>query len=328
MTKWQDFSASADGQLARENFICSAGELGLILVRGDDAADFLQNQLSNDVYQLDESRFQVSSFSTPKGRLLGVFRIIRVSNGYLLVTARAMVVPLLERLFRYILRADVSLADATDYFARIALQSDMPEVVSHASLAPEPGAVYQDDKIVSLQLAPLESQRRYLVFGLDADAAIALWQALAEHLAVTGFASWRLAEIRAGMPTIYPATAEEFVLQMANLNALGGVSFDKGCYPGQEIVARMQYLGKLKRRMFLAELETAELPQPGDELVTPGKSEADGSGKVVDAEFAGDGRCLMLYIARIDRAEAGALELLDQPGVAIRDLELPYPLTA
>ncbi len=328
MKQWQEFSAGADGPLVRENFICSAGELGLILVRGDDAADFLQNQLSNDVYRLDESRFQLSSYSTPKGRMLGVFRVIRVSNGYLLVTARAMVQPLLERLYRYILRADVGLADATEYFARIALQSDKPEIVGHASLAPEPGAVFQDDQTISLQLEPLGSQRRYLVFCLDADTAIALWQALAGHLAVTGFASWRLAEIRAGMPAIYPATTEEFVVQMANLNALDGVSFNKGCYPGQEIVARMQYLGKLKRRMFLAELETAELPRPGDDLVVSGKSEVDGSGKVVDAEFAGDGRCLMLYIAQIERAEAGALELLNQPGVAIRNLELPYALSA
>ena len=326
MKKWREFSASASGPLARENFICNADELGLILVRGDDAADFLQNQLSNDVYKIGESSFQVSSYSTPKGRLLGVFRVVRVDNGYLLVTARATLPSLLERLYRYVLRADVSLADASDYFARIALQSDRPGILGHPSLAPEPGASYQDDKLVSLQLAPLGTQRRFLVLCLDADAAISLWQALAEGLAVTGFASWRLAEIRAGMPTIYPATAEEFVLQMANLNALGGVSFDKGCYPGQEIVARMQYLGKLKRRMFLAELETANLPRPGDELVAGGKSEVDGSGKVVDAEFAGDGRCLMLYIARIDRAEAGGLELLEQPGVPIRNLDLPYSL--
>ncbi len=328
MKRWQEFSAQATGPLAQDNFICSADGLGLILVRGNDAADFLQNQLSNDIYRLDESRFQLSSFSTPKGRMLGVFRVIRVSNGYLLVTARAMVLPLLERLYRYILRADVALADATGHFARISLQTDKPEIIAHASLAPEPGTTFQDEKIVSLQLEPLGSQRRYLVFSLDADAAIALWQTLAEHLAVTGFTSWRLADIRAGLPTIYPSTAEEFVPQMANLNALGGISFNKGCYPGQEIVARMQYLGKLKRRMFLAELDTAELPRPGDDLVVAGKPEVDGSGKVVDAEFDGDGHCLMLYIAQIPRAESGDLELLQQPGVAVRNLELPYSLPA
>lgn len=326
MKQWLDFCAQASGPLARDNFICCANELGLILVRGEDAADFLQNQLSNDIYELDEARFQISSYSTPKGRMLGVFRVIRVSNGYLLVTARSMVLPLLERLYHFVLRADVGLADATDYFARFALQTDQPGVTAHPRLAPAPGAARQDDQIVSLQLAPLGAQRRYLVFGLDADATIALWQSLAEPLAISSFASWRLAEIRAGIPTIYPATAEEFVLQMANLNALDGVSFEKGCYPGQEIVARMQYLGKLKRRMFLAELETAELPQPGDELVVSGNTTVDGSGKVVDAQFDDRGRCLMLYIAQIERAEAGKLELLDQPGVAIHNLDLPYPL--
>lgn len=113
---------------------------------------------------------------------------------------------------------------------------------------------------------------------------------------------------------------------MANLGALGGVSFKKGCYPGQEIVARMQYLGKLKRRMYLAQLETRQLPQPGDELVTSGKTDIDGSGKIVDAEFDPEGLCHCLYVAQIAKADAGTLNLLDQPETRIRNVELPYSL--
>ena len=328
MTQWQEFEARQGDAQASGNYICGADPLGLILVSGPDARDFLQNQLSNDIDFIDESRYQMSSYSTPKGRLVGIFRVIRVSNGYLLLTRRDMVMPLLERLFKYKVRAEVQLADASDYFARFALQTDDPELCRHALLPQEPGDVLQNDALISLQLEPLDGQRRYLVMCLSADTAIDLWNEFAGNLQVAGFRAFRLAEIRAGIPLIVPQTSEEFVLQMANLGALDGVSFKKGCYPGQEIVARMQYLGKLKRRMFLAQLDTAHLPRPGDALVVEGKSEADGSGMVVDAEYDEHGVCHCLYIAQIERAEAEQLRFLAQPEVRLQNRELPYPVNA
>jgi folate-binding protein YgfZ len=324
MKQWQEFYGKQSNARVRANFFCAADELGLILVNGADAREFLQNQLSNDIDFIDESHSQLSSYSTPKGRMLGIFRVVQVSNGYLLITARSMVLPLLEKLYKYIVQAQVTLADASDYFARIALQTDRVEIIEQPLLPAEPGAVLQNDSVISLQLEPLGSQRRYLVMCLSADEAIELWHGFAVQLQVPGFSSWRLADIKAGLPVIYPQTMEQFVLQMANLGVLDGVSFKKGCYPGQEIVARMQYLGKLKRRMFLAQLETDNLPLPGDELVTQGKTDADGSGKIVDAEFDQDGICHCLYIAQISKADAGNLQLLDQPQSKIENLDLPY----
>jgi len=326
MKQWQEFSASQSVTGVSQNFICAADELGLILVNGVDARDFLQNQLSNDIDFIDESRSQLSSYSTPKGRLLGIFRIVQISNGYMLITARSMVMPLLETLYKYIVQAQVTLADASDYFARMTLQTDLDEVAGHSLLAAQPGDVMQNDSVISLQLEPLGSQRRYLVMCLSADEAIELWGGFSSQLEVAGFSSWRLAEIKAGIPAIYPQTAEKFVLQMANLGALDAVSFKKGCYPGQEIVARMQYLGKLKRRMFLARLETDSLPLPGDELVSGGNTGIDGSGQVVDAEFDQDGSCYCLYIAQISKVDAGSLQLLKQPQTMIQNLDLPYSL--
>jgi len=315
-------------QRVTQNFICAGDELGLILVNGPDAQDFLQNQLSNDIDFIDESRFQLSSYSTPKGRLIGIFRVIQISNGYILVTTRSMVLPLLECLYHYIVGAEVTLADASDYFARLLLQTAEVEILEHALLPEEPGGVLQNDSVISLQLEPLGEQRRFLLMCLSADEAIELWNSFASQLQVARFGAWRLSEINSGIPVIYPDTSEEFVLQMANLGFLDAVSFKKGCYPGQEIVARMQYLGKLKRRMFLARLDTEELPVAGDELVSEGKNEADGSGKVVDAEFDRDGVCHCLYIAQIAKAEAGGLRLLKQPDTKIQNLDLPYPITA
>ncbi len=326
MKQWQEFQANRGAGTTRTNFICEAGELGLILVNGEDATDFLQNQLSNDISLIDETRFQMSSYSTPKGRMLGVFRVIRISNGYILITSRSMVVPLMERLYYYILRSRVTLADASEHFARFALQGDESSLPAHERLPEIPGECRQNDSVLALQLSSLPGQRRFLLLCLSADEAIELWQGFAHNLEQSSFSSWRLSEIRAGIPVIYPQTAEEFVLQMANLNHLNAVSFKKGCYPGQEIVARMQYLGKLKRRMYLAELETDRLPQPGDEIVCSGNTEVDGSGKIVDAEFDENGLCHCLYIARIDRAEAGKLQLLAQPETRLRNVDLPYPV--
>lgn len=326
MIEWQQFIETQPQGLAEQNFICDASQLGLILVTGEDARDFLQNQLSNDIDFIDETSHQLSSYSTPKGRMLGIVRVIQISNGYILVTTRAMVVPLLERLFHYIVQAKVNLADASDHFARFALQTDASEVTRHELLAAEPGKTLQNDSLISIQLEPQAAQHRYLVLCLDANEAISLWQEFAVSVEAAGFDSWRLADIRAGIPSIYPETAEEFVLQMANLNVLDAVSFKKGCYPGQEIVARMQYLGKLKRRMFLAELETAQLPEPGDDLVAADKQQADGSGKVVDAAFDAAGLCHCLYIAQIARAESGQLHLLNQLDTRVRNVDLPYPL--
>ncbi len=328
MNQWRELVAAAAGERCDDEFIAVADDIGLILVTGEDATNFLHNLLSNDVRPLDEQHHQISSYSTPKGRMLGILRVVRISNGYLLTTPRDTVLPLLESLSRYVLRSQVNLADATDYFARFVLVTSRNEVLAHDLLPAAPGETLQDDKIVALQLEPLGDQRRFLVLALDPQVAIDLWQAWQGSLRIADYASWRLSEIRAGIPSIQPATSDEFVLQMANLNALDGVSFKKGCFPGQEIVARMQYLGKLKRRMFLARVETTELPRAGDELVTRGKQQADGSGKIVDAEFDSKGQCHCLYIARIDRAEAGDLVLLQQPEAAIVNNDLPYPLAS
>ncbi|MCP4469831.1 MAG: folate-binding protein YgfZ [Gammaproteobacteria bacterium] len=328
MNRWQAFPGKISVARATADFICAADELGLILVNGADAHYFLQNQLSNDLDFIGESSYQLSSYSTPKGRLVGIFRIIQISNGYILVTTRSMVLPLLERLYRYVVGAEVTLADASDYFMRFLLQTDRAEVLEHTLLPDDSGSVLQNDSVISLQLEPLGEQRRFLLMCLSADEAIKLWKVFASQLQVARFGAWRLSEIKSGIPAIYPDTSEEFVLQMANLGFLDGVSFRKGCYPGQEIVARMQYLGKLKRRMFLAQLDTDELPVAGDELVSEGKSEADGSGMVVDAELDQDGVCHCLYIARIADAEAGSLHLLKQPETKIQNLDLPYSIDA
>ena len=321
MNEWQEFMESQSPALRDSNFICDASKLGLILVTGEDAQSFLQNQLSNDITETDENHFQLSSYSTPKGRMLGIFRVVKIDNGYLLITPKPTVTALLQRLQLFVVQAKVNLADASDYFARMGIQSD---IINNEILPRNQGEVVQSDSLIALHLGELAGQNRYLLLCLSADEAKSIWQDMGENLSVADFDSWRLSEIKAGIPVIYAQTAEEFVAQMSNLNQLGGINFKKGCYPGQEIVARMQYLGKLKRRMFLAQLDTEICPQPGDDLVATNAEIVDGSGKIVDAVIDDQGNCFCLFIAQIKKALDNSLKLLDQPEVMINLIDLPY----
>jgi len=328
MKDWQTFVETQAAPMKTSNFICDASELGLILVTGEDAENFLQNQFSNDIGQIDETRFQLSSYSTPKGRLLAIFQIVQISNGYLLITPLSLVESLLQRLQMFVIQAKVNLANASDHFARFALQTEISKVTQHPLLAQQEGQVSQGDSVISLQLNSVNNENRYLLLCLSFDEAKSLWDEFSQHLQVASFDAWRLSDIKAGMPVIYPQTSEEFVLQMSNLDLLDGVSFKKGCYPGQEIVARMHYLGKLKRRMFLTSLKTDQCPAAGDEISGKGADSADGSGKVVDAVSDSDGLCYCLYVAQIKKAANNELCLLDQPQVELTPVELPYASVA
>lgn len=326
MNDWQAFIQTHEATLRDNEYICDASDLGLILVNGDDAESFLQNQLSNDISLADQNSFQLSSYSTPKGRMLGIFRIVKIDNGYLLIMPRPIVETVLQRLQMYVVQSKVVLADASEYFARFAIQSQKISVTDNIVLPREPNKVFQSDSLISLHLGYINQQARFLVLDLSVDEAKSVWQTFAADLDISHFDSWRLSEIKAGIPVIYPQTSEEFVAQMANLNLVDGVNFKKGCYPGQEIVARMQYLGKLKRRMFLARLDTDKCPSPGDDLVGLESDTVDGSGKIVDAVVGEDKCCYCLLVAQIKKAESSQLKLINNPDIAINLLDLPYPI--
>jgi folate-binding protein YgfZ len=162
---------------------------------------------------------------------------------------------------------------------------------------------------------------RFELLG-PAAALIPLWQACEAQATPMDGNFWALQEIRAGIPTVYPETREAFVPQMANLQLIDGVSFTKGCYTGQEVVARMQYLGKLKRRMYLAHVRSDTPPRPGDELFAQGSASGQGAGKVVDAQAAGDGYDLLAVIELESLSQGGVR--LGENGPPLEILELPY----
>jgi hypothetical protein len=152
----------------------------------------------------------------------------------------------------------------------------------------------------------------------------ALWKALAGNVTFTGAEPWRLLDILAGIPTIYLETVEAFVPQMINLHLLEGISFQKGCYTGQEVVARMHYLGKLKRRMVLARVDSEDRPRLGDALFSPQADANQSAGRLVDVAEHPDGGYAVLAVALIECAEQGVLQLSDASGPVLKLESLPY----
>jgi folate-binding protein YgfZ len=309
--------------------VVDLSHLGLIAVGGPEAESFLQGQVSNDVRELSDAHTQLSSHCSPKGRMLANFRVLRIEESIFLVLPRSQMAPLLKRLRMFLLRAKAQIDDASDALVCFGLIGGCAD----AALGELFGALPQHDNAMSragdAALIRIPGVIQRFLFISPAEQAKALWQ-----LAVTeaGAAEanpdlWALHDIRAGLPTVLPETSDAFVPQMTNMQLIDGVSFHKGCYTGQEVVARMQYLGKLKRRMYIAEVQTDQAPQPGDLLSAPGSTSEQAPGRVVDARPAGPDTWQMLVVAEISAAEANDLHLGDD-GPRLRLQPPPYGFPA
>lgn len=297
--------------------------LGLIAVEGEDAEPFLQGQLTNDIRELSPTHTQLSSHCSPKGRILASFRVLRMGDTIYLQLPRDRLPEALKRLRLYVLRAKVTLDDASDGLVRMGIAGGCAtDRLSAQGLAvPEGGEDMVMTGGVGMLRMPSPSPRFELVG--PADTLVALWKALAPGAALGAADLWALHDIRGGIPTVYQETVDAFVPQMVNLQLIDGVSFTKGCYTGQEVVARMQYLGKLKRRMYWADVETDTPPRPGDELHAPTSTSEQASGRVVDARPTGAGRYELLVVVEIGAAEGGEVRL-GEHGPVLRLRPPPY----
>lgn len=283
--------------------------LGLIAVRGDDAPDFLQGQLSNDIRELSGTHVHWSSHCSQKGRMLASFLVMRADDTFYLQLPAQRLPDLMKRLRMFVLRSRVTLEDASDELARIGLSGDCAPGLLAARGLPAPGqenGLALTDGLAVIRLSgPVP---RFEIIGPPASMR-GHWEAFGETAIRSNADGWTLLDIRAGIPTVYNQTADAFVPQMANMQLIDGVSFNKGCYTGQEVVARMQYLGKLKRRMYLGEVASEVAPQPGDALVSASSASQQGSGWVVCASRTGERRYELLAVVEINAAESGEVRL-------------------
>ena len=308
--------------------ICDLSHTGLIAAHGDEAAAFLQGQFSNDVLHVDSGTSQMNSYCTPKGRMLANFRLFMRGESYYLRLHRALVEPVLKRLHMFVLRSRATLEDADDALVRLGLSGPraVEELMEALGTPPETDntVVHQGDITVIRVPGP---HPRFECYG-ELEPMMRLYEKLNVRCAPVGAGPWALLDILAGIPTITPATSEAFVPQMANMQLIGGVSFKKGCYPGQEVVARMHYLGKLKRRMYRVSIDTDDPPPPGTEVLgaATGSGEApQAAGQIVDAQLHPDGNVAALAVLQIAAAEAGGLRLAGDAGPDVTLETLPYP---
>jgi hypothetical protein len=306
---------------------CDLSHQGLIAVRGPETEAFLQGQLTCDVRQATPDHSLLGAFCSPKGRVLASFRLFRHEDAYLLELPGAMVAPTLSRLRKYVLRAKTTLEDASVSLARMGVAGpNAPAALERVlGAAPERANDVFSRNITVIRLPG--PTPRFEVHGATPEVR-RLWEALGSGFTPVGAEPWRLLEILAGTPTVYPETGDAFVPQMLNLQLLGAIGLQKGCYAGQEVVARTHYLGKLKRRMYLARVDSPLLPHPGDPLFSPQADASQSAGRLVDACPHPDGGSAVLAVALIDCAEQGTLRLGDASGPALRLESLPYGFEA
>ena len=291
---------------------------GLLRVSGMDAEAFLQGQLTNDVRELDGNRSQLTAYCTPQGRMLASLLAWRDGDGYLLQLPRELCDGIRTRLQRYVLRARVKLVDDTASKSLIGMGGPgstglIRELFGKAPPESMAKVTVDNTTIIGLGLDLFE-------LVIDASLAMSLWDRLAQHAQPAGTPAWQWRLIGAPIPVITLATQEQFVPQMANLEQLGAVNFTKGCYPGQEIVARSQYRGEVKRRLFRLHVE-AEAPTPGQPIYSA-EAPAQAVGIVVNAAPAPTGGHDILAVVRIDQAEAGGLRLGKADGPVLERLPL------
>ena len=308
------------------NIVANLSGLGAIKASGDDATTFLHNQFTNDLKALAPGQSQLSGYCSPKGRLLALFRVIALEEGYLLILPREVLPQTLKRLRMFVLMSKVELVDVSDEIVQIGLSGPDAETLLQPHFNEVPSAVDQAVSREELTAVRIPGPMpRFHIFG-TANAMEPLWRSLSESVAAAGPGNWELLDIKAGLPVIHKENVEAFVPQMVNLQAVGGLSFTKGCYPGQEVVARMQYLGKLKRRMYIAHAEGDTPPAPGTPIVSMEDGKTRKVGQVVAAQLTAPTEIALTAVIEIAAAEGKALHIESTSGSTLALETLPYPL--
>ncbi len=309
-------AAAADGTI-----VADLSQLGVIAFRGEDTATFLQGQLTNDIRSLHADNAQWNGYCSPKGRLLGNFLAWRQGEDYCLQLSGDILPGVQKRLSMFIMRAKVQGRDASDETVRLVVAGKQALAAVTAAMGAVPDTTMRSIDCAAGQVIRVGIDK--FVLSITPEHAATVWQTLCQSATPVGAPVWDWLRLNAGIPMIVAATQEQFVPQMVNLEVIGGVSFQKGCYPGQEIVARSQYLGKLKRRMFLAHVDAEAAP--GDNLYSA-DFEGQATGTVVNAAPAPTGGFDVLAVAQVESANTQTLHLKAADGAALSLKPLPYAM--
>jgi tRNA-modifying protein YgfZ len=313
-------TAAQDGAV-----LCDLPPFAVLAIDGHDAATFLQGQLSSDILGLSADACEYTSYNSPAGRVLANLLIWRAgpnaADGFRALTSADSATFVAKRLAMFVLRAKVMLTDLSPSTAGFGLGGPLAREAVHAAFGavPAPFAVVRRGNAVVLGV----HGSRYIVAVPVAEAR-PTFAALERHAQPAGIDLWRWLTIRAGVPVITEATRDKFVPQMINWDVLGGVNFQKGCYTGQEIIARTQYLGRLKERLF-AFATRAPAISPGDRLYSPAFGDQP-CGIVVNAAPAPQGGHELLAVLQLAAAAEGNVHLGTPDGPALTAMALPYAI--
>lgn len=306
------------------NIICDLSHYALLSITGEDAQTFLHSQFINDIQAIDETGSQLNGYCNPKGRMLANFRVFKRNDAIHLRLPAGLAETVMKRLTMYKLRSKVDIEDVSDSYVRIGLSGKTADTQLAAFIDEIPEKI--DDVCHCNNLTVIRIPGLTPSYELYSDEATMqdIWTKLDVDSAPVGQECWELIEILAGMPHVTTATSEAFVPQMLNYQAINGLSFKKGCYPGQEIVARMHYLGKLKKRMYLAYIEADTAPKINQELVSNKKETGSKTGNIVNVAQHPDSKYIVLAVIQISDAESTTIRLGDIKGPKLDIIDLPY----
>ena len=292
---------------------------GVLAIRGADAKTFLQGQITCHLGYVNDNRSSLGARCTPKGRMLSSFRVLLENDGYLLAMDHDILVAQLAELQKYAVFSKSKLSDDSALWSRFGLyQGEAALAAMGIDLPAEPNSTVHHNNMIAIRVSADLAE-----LWVNADEGACLRKRLLGHLVESPLNTWLLAQIRSGIGHVSMPTREQFIPQMLNLPALDAVSFKKGCYTGQEIVARMQYLGKLKRHMYRFQIATQTLPEPGTALMSPVHSSS--VGEVVSAARSEYG-VEFLATALDDAVGDGRIYLEGNEKALLEPLELPYAL--
>jgi folate-binding protein YgfZ len=288
----------------------------LLRFHGGDAKSFLQGQLTCDLDQVTSDQAQFGGYCTPKGRLLANFMLLSTPQGYLMHTPADVSASVTDRLRKFVLRCDVKIERERSLRA-LGLAGPEASALLQQELGAPPRRRLAIGHHARASMVRLPGEN-FLVVAASTEMA-ALWESLAKHAVPAGAQCWNWVQIQAGVPWITAATQDQFLPQMIGLDTIGGVSFDKGCYTGQEIVARTHYLGEVKRKLRLG--RTRGSVRAGDALLTAGQQ----CGTVLNAaSIPGDGWALLAVVSeqadaqsRVQIASGEPVELSAPPRAAV-----------
>ncbi len=299
----------------KDNVIADLSRLDVLEISGKDATEFLHGQLTGDVSALDANALQANAWCNIKGRVIVSFLLYRNDDRYYLLLENDMTGLVIKRLQMFILRSDVSIDNRSDELLRIGIRGESV----HTALQGYIDTIAAD---TTVNILPVQDSTPRSIILLPLEQARTLWQKLTEQAVPVGSSAWSLCDIQTGIAWIGKKGSEEFLPQSLDLDLTGGLSFDKGCYPGQEIIARMHFRGKLKQRLFLAEVSISALPEIKTKLyVSAAKQHV---GMVVNAAMRTEAYCLLLITLELKYFDKETVYLGTENGPVLTFLPLPY----